>query len=113
VVKNGREVQRDSSQRLSAVTFPQAEGERSNEILALFNGVAYREKNDYDRAIADYTQAIRLDPNDADAYLNRGVTYANKKDYAHARANWEKVLQLKPNDANARKNLEVLRNQGH
>jgi hypothetical protein len=37
VVENGREVQRDSSQRLSAVTLPHAEGRRGTEILALFS----------------------------------------------------------------------------
>ena len=49
----------------------------------------------YDKAIADFTDAIRLDPYDAVAYSNRGITYARKKDYARARADWEKVLQIK------------------
>ena len=34
--------------------------------------VAYSEKGDYDRAIADYDRAINLEPEDADAYANRG-----------------------------------------
>jgi hypothetical protein len=33
-------------------------------------------KEDYARAIADETEAIRLDPNNADAYLYRGFTEA-------------------------------------
>ena len=33
-------------------------------------GNAYRRKGDNDRAIADYTQAISLDPKDADYYLS-------------------------------------------
>ena len=38
-------------------------------------GHAYINKGDYDRAIADYTEAIRLDPKYAIAYGNRGKAY--------------------------------------
>ena len=34
-------------------------------------GEAYRSKGDMDRAIADYTEALRLDPKNAIAYVNR------------------------------------------
>ena len=37
-------------------------------------------KNNYGKAIADYTEAIRLDPNMAIAYRNRGVSHARKGD---------------------------------
>ena len=36
-------------------------------------GDAYIDKGEYDRAIADYDEAIRLDPKLAKAYFNRGV----------------------------------------
>ena len=44
------------------------------ELAALFNyrGVAYKAKGDLDHAIADYTEAIRLDPN----YAPRPTTAA-------------------------------------
>ena len=35
-------------------------------------GDAYMNKGDYDRALADYNEAIRLDPNNALAFCNRG-----------------------------------------
>ena len=41
-------------------------------------GYAYRGKGDMDRAIADYTEAIRLDPKYAIAYYNRGEPTATK-----------------------------------
>jgi tetratricopeptide (TPR) repeat protein len=36
---------------------------------------------DVDQAITDYTQALRLDPNYAEAYNNRGVAYKGKGEY--------------------------------
>src|SRR4029077_967053 len=35
---------------------------------------------DYDRAIADFNEAIRLDPKSSIAFINRGDTYTNKGD---------------------------------
>ena len=46
-------------------------------------GLAYGKKGDYDKAIADYTEAIRLNPN-AEAYSNRGLAYRKKGDYDKA-----------------------------
>jgi tetratricopeptide (TPR) repeat protein len=36
-------------------------------------GSAYMRKAEYDRAIQDYGDAIRLNPNDASAYTDRGT----------------------------------------
>jgi tetratricopeptide (TPR) repeat protein len=75
----------------------------------MHRGYAYDHKGDYDRAIADYTQVIKLDPNDAVAYYNRGRTYSYEKgDYDRARADWTKALQLNPNDANTRNQLRLI-----
>ena len=40
--------------------------------------IAYASKGDYDRAIADYDQAIQLDPKNAFAYNNRGNAYCEQ-----------------------------------
>jgi tetratricopeptide (TPR) repeat protein len=37
--------------------------------------VAYNTLKQFDRAIADFDQAIRIDPNDAAAYNRRGFAY--------------------------------------
>jgi tetratricopeptide (TPR) repeat protein len=58
----------------------------------------------YDRAIADYTQALRLDPNIALAYNNRGMAYAGKGDYDRAIADYTQALRLDPNIALAHNN---------
>ena len=47
-------------------------------------GIAYRKKKQYDLAIKDYDQAIRLNPNDSAAFNNRGIAYKKKKQYDRA-----------------------------
>jgi len=56
-------------------------------------------RGDYDGAIADYTEAIRLDPNSATAYNSRGWTYALKGDYDRAIEDATASLKIRPNDA--------------
>jgi cytochrome c-type biogenesis protein CcmH/NrfG len=50
-------------------------------------------KGDYDRAVADYNEAIRLDPNNAVAFCNRGRVKRNIHD-ASANADIAKAKQL-------------------
>jgi hypothetical protein len=61
-------------------------------------GNAYLAKSDYDRAIADYTQAIRIDAKTIDEYWsyvfrNRGDAYLSKRDYDRAIADYNKYLR--------------------
>ena len=51
------------------------ERDRQEAVKYFTSGNTYREKGDYDRAITDYDQAIRLDPKYTVAYINRGVAY--------------------------------------
>jgi Tfp pilus assembly protein PilF len=53
-------------------------------------------KYDYDRAISDYDQAIRLDPKQAEFYDNRGEAYVAKGDYDRAIADLDHAIRLKP-----------------
>jgi tetratricopeptide (TPR) repeat protein len=65
----------------------------------LFNrGNAYYYKKNYDKAIADYYQAIRLNPNIAIFYYNRGAAWQAKGDKTKANADFEKanLLGYKP-----------------
>jgi tetratricopeptide (TPR) repeat protein len=53
--------------------------------IAFYNrGTAYTAKNQYDRAVEDLDQAIRLKPNFAEAFYNRGNAYAGKGQYDRA-----------------------------
>ena len=56
-------------------------------------------KKDYDKAIEDYTQAIRLDPNYAAIRHNRGNAYWNKQKYGEAIEDYSQAIQLDPKNA--------------
>jgi len=64
-------------------------------------GNDYYKKGLYDKAIADYSQAIKLDPNFVKAYYNRGVAYEKKNNYDKAIADYNQAIKLDPNHANA------------
>jgi len=62
-------------------------------------GDEYSEKGDYDLAIADLTEAIRLEPNFAPTYLSRGMAYANKKDDIQSILDYTEVIRLSISNA--------------
>ena len=72
--------------------------EKGDKLAEVFNyrGVAYRLKGDHERAIADYAQAIRLNPKFAAAFNNRGVAYDHKGDFDRAIADYDQAIKLKP-----------------
>ena len=57
-----------------------------------------------DRAIADHTEAIALDPNYAVAYSNRGGAYYRKGEVDRGIADYTKAIALDPNNATAYSN---------
>jgi tetratricopeptide (TPR) repeat protein len=72
-------------------------------------GALYEDKNDHDRAIADFNEAIKINPNDRWAYNSRGGAYLAKKDYTRAIADYEAALKLDPDLASAKRGLEEAR----
>ncbi len=53
----------------------------------------------FEGAIADYTEAIRLNPNDADAFNARGYAYFKLKQYSKAISDHTEAIRLQPNDS--------------
>jgi len=91
-------------QQISACTAVIQSGVYSGVDLAVaFNnrGTVYQDKRDDDHSIADYDQAIRLNPKYALAFYNRAWSYYRKKSYARAIADYDKVIALDPKDAGA------------
>ena len=63
--------------------------------------------NDYQGAIADYTKAISLKPDDADAYEFRGLAKGQLNDFQGAIADFTKAISLQPDNADAYFNRAV------
>jgi len=62
-------------------------------------GHAGLQSGDHDGAIADYTQALKLDPKLVYALIARGAAYYSKGDYRSAVEDYSRSIELEPNDA--------------
>jgi tetratricopeptide (TPR) repeat protein len=81
----------------------QAGQETTKNLSVIYNnrGTAYDRKGDNDRAIEDYNDAIRLNPNFANAFRDRGLAYYAKRDYDHAIEDFNEAIRLNTSDAAA------------
>jgi tetratricopeptide (TPR) repeat protein len=59
-------------------------------------GNAHKNLGHFDQALADWSRAIELDPNQAGAYTARGAYYQSENQAAKALADFERSLQLNP-----------------
>jgi tetratricopeptide (TPR) repeat protein len=75
---------------------------------ALARAAAYDRKQQYDRAIADYDTALRLDPAQADAFNHRGEVWRKKGDRPRALADFGAAIRLNPEHSSARANYKSL-----
>ena len=57
-------------------------------------GVDHFNQGELDKAIADFTEAIRLNPKLAGAYFNRGFAYVNKGELNQAVGDWTEAIRL-------------------
>ena len=62
-------------------------------------GLAKLHQGDYGGALADFNQAIRLDPHFAAGYYNRGWVREYLRDYTGAVAGYTQALRYNPRDA--------------
>jgi tetratricopeptide (TPR) repeat protein len=70
--------------------------EHSLAVQYVNRGVEWKLKKDYDRAFADYSYAIELDPAYADAYYNRCILYNLRDDYDRAVSDCSQSVKLGP-----------------
>lgn len=61
-------------------------------------GLTKIELGNYKGAMEDYTKAIKLEPNNYDAYLGRGKVGRLLKDYNNSIKDYTKAIELNPND---------------
>ena len=79
-------------------------------------GVAYERRGDYDRAIADLNEAVRIDPKSVNALRVRGNYYRDQNDFEHALENYNRAIEdfdqalaLIPNSAHALFNRGIVK----
>lgn len=83
--------------------------ERADRLKALLaRGAAYQRRDDVDRAIVDYSDALRIDPKLADILNTRGELYRGRGDRPRALADFSAALKLNPQHALARANFKAL-----
>lgn len=61
-------------------------------------GDIYLHLGDTIKALSDYTEAIRLKPNETKPYEDRAQVYYEQGDYARSDADYRKMIELKPGD---------------
>ena len=69
----------------------------------LERGHQFQLEASYDKAIAEFNEALRLDPGNSSAYYGRGLTWLRKRDhdYDKAIANFDEVLKIDPKNPEA------------
>ena len=85
--------------RIAGCTAVIQSGKNTGVSLSLafaYRGVAYSHKKDYAAAIADYTESIRLNPNDAVNYQRRGHAYMDIKNSDRAFADYTQMIRIEP-----------------
>ena len=73
---------------------PPVETDAEKALNELNKGIAFAEREDWDSAIASFTEAIRLNPDYAVAYYNRGLAYKVKGETTKAEADLTRGREL-------------------
>ena len=82
----------------------------SNDPAAYFDrGYLHLLKSDWDKAITDCNNVIRLCPTNAATYDIRGYAHLKKNDFAKAISDFKIATQFNPNDTNALNNIAWIR----
>jgi tetratricopeptide (TPR) repeat protein len=73
---------------------------KDTKAAAFYNRAwAYRNKGEFDLAIADHTRAIELDPKGYRAFADRGAVYHDKGEYDLAIADATRSIELNPKES--------------
>lgn len=70
------------------------ENDKTNPEYFTSRGNAYLQTKTYEYAIKDYSMSLDLEPNNADAYLNKGIARQKSGDQKGACSDWQKAYKL-------------------
>ena len=73
-------------------------------------GILYNDQKKWELALADYNKTIAINPDFAQAYVNRGVLYNDQKKWELALADYNKAIAINPDFAQAYNNRGLLYN---
>ncbi|HDN79272.1 MAG TPA: tetratricopeptide repeat protein [Chloroflexi bacterium] len=68
-------------------------------------GIEYARQGKLDEAVAEFKEAIRLEPDNAKAHYNLGLVYDKQGQFDQAIAEYKEAIRLDPNHVPARNNL--------
>jgi tetratricopeptide (TPR) repeat protein len=101
-MKNGIRVRiTGHSDVADTVEFTASDGTQKNARVLNQLGLAKQSLGDWDGAMADYNQAIKIDPNYSAAYDNRGNVKRQQGDLNGAMADINQAIRLNPKNATA------------
>ena len=83
------------------------ENAEDEAVFFFHRGLIKRALKDTKDAIADFDEAIKLQPEEANGYNNRGVAKAQLNDFAGAIADFNKAIKLQPDNARAYNNRGI------
>jgi len=106
-----RAVMEKSQDQNQASAAAKAEANHKAYLEAIKEGNAAYSAGGFDKAIANFSEAIRLHPDDATAFNSRGNAYARKGNLYRAIADYNEAIRLKPNYALAFCNRGIARQQ--
>jgi tetratricopeptide (TPR) repeat protein len=71
---------------------------RGEELATIYDNraIELRQRGDYDKAIVDYSEAIRIDGELTGAYTGRGLAHEGKAEVDKAKADYRKALTVGP-----------------
>jgi protein O-mannosyl-transferase len=72
-------------------------------------GTAKAQLGDYAGAISSYDEIVKIDPNNAEAYVKRSDVRYQIKDYEGALEDCNKAIELNPQDVNSIKNRDIVK----
>src|SRR5688500_18026329 len=73
------------------------QGSKAELAAAYYNrGNNHQSQRRHDEAIADYDQAIKLDPSDPIHFYNRAISWTAKGDHDRAIADYGEAIRLRP-----------------